>query len=212
MTIHVAVFHGDPLKSGMTRDYHDFDRKPATITLRVTGTIAGVRLDINTSQRVIMSSPPIQVTEGAAYTETGDAKQTLALLVDAIVRLTDGALRPRLRPTVESAYGSSAVRATHGIQDVGGGEFEVVMEAAQAGSWGHQITVEKIASANSGNLVVNGDTADQVYNPGGGAGDSFEAKFAAFLNGLQGSPPLADIKIKPLFTQSSSFLVVWETA
>jgi len=181
----------DPLKSGKTRDYNTFNLQPATLTLRVTGTLAGISITINTPQRVLMGLPAITVAAGADFTNVvGDRLKTLTNLAAAIHRKTEGAFLPA------PAY-------------MVGANAEMVMVAGQRGSWGAAITFVLAVSANAGNLTVNGTVGAGSYTGVETSGPDAVAEFETFLNGL--GVPIGNIRVYPLFTESTSFLVTWET-
>lgn len=197
MPLNTVRYDMDPLKSGNKRDYNDFNLRKATVTLLVTGTLAGISISINTPSRVLAGLPAIVVAEPADFvTVIGDKRSTLQNLVAAIVKKTNGALKPRLSGDASGIYAVGA-------------NFEVVLEAAQIGSWGESITFVHGASANAGNLTTNGTAGAGSFAPLNGAGPDALTAFGTFLTGL--GVPITDNRVVPLFTESTSFLVTYET-
>ena len=187
MAIQVTRYDMDPLKSGRTRDYHDANLRRASAELRLTGSVAGMVL---TLQSPVPTAPAIVITEGVDWTETADIKESLMLLVSAIQVLSGGLL------------------TSVGDLRVDGTDWLIKIQAASPGSWGEAITLDIDAAGAA--LEINGTPGATTQNLTNGAGADAIDAFETFLNGLAGAPGIDEIIIVPLFMESSSYLVIWD--
>lgn len=190
MALNSVRYDFDPKRSGLTRDYWVSAPEPSRVTLLVTGTLAGVDVEILTPAMTLAGMSALVIAEGSEYTNVGgNPYQTLVNLVTAMANLTENMIKVR---SVERV-GSNA---------------QAVLDVGPPGTWGTGVTLEVLASANAGNLSVNGTAGAGVYNPTNNNGDAV-AEFEAFLQSL--GVPISSIRVHPLFAHSTSFLVTWET-
>lgn len=186
--IRVTVYHMDVLKSKTLRDYHDTNLRKALITLRLTGAVAGM---VMTIQSPVPTVPPVVITEGVDWTETGgDLRKSLLDLTAAIARDTLAMLTAVAPPRADGA------------------DWLIDLQVPSRGSWGESVTVD--IDAAGANLELNGTPGPTTENLINGAGPDAVDEFQTFLNGLAGSPPISEIIIVPLVNESSSYLVIWD--
>jgi len=188
MANRVAIYTMDPLKTGLHRDRFDKNLQRARMTITITGAVAGAVVTITPNRP---GTVPIVLTEGVQWTDGGaDTRKSLISLCAAIAKYTAGLLTPNGEIRVPAA-----------------GQSEIDVLAASAGSWGDAITVQTTLAT----MFLNGTAGPTTQNCVSGGGRNEEETFEAFLNGLPGSPVIGtDLVVLPLFTDSSSFLVIWD--
>lgn len=190
MPLHVTTYSFDPLKGGNQRDKWDTNLRQAMFTLKVTGTLAGLTMSI---QSPVPGVAAVTVNEGADWANVvGDLRQTLINLTGAIKKKTLGMLQALTAMRVPAA-----------------GQSELDMTAPSVGTWGHGITITT-GGGTAANLSINGAAGPAVAAPGvGGGGGDEVAKFQTFLNALAGSPVYPNLQVIPTNPQGSTYLIIW---
>lgn len=191
MALNSTIYHIDALRSKLTRGYHDAGLNRAYLVLQCEGTLAGVVININNPTRVLAALPVITITEGVDFANVvGDKHATLMNMIAAIQNKTGW------------------LKISGGPEPATGGHFVATVEATQVGAWGEGITFQNTVTANAGNLRTNGTAGAGTYNPMYGASPDAVTEFQDFLNSL--GVPIQNIRVQPVFSESSSLLVTWE--
>lgn len=158
----------------------------ASIVLTVSGSTAGVVLEF------ALNGATFTYSEGVEWSNAASDEENARLIAGAIGRDTDSPV------VAEWNYGDDFV----------------TVRARKAGRWGEGITAERTAGAN---VDVGGAGAGPANLADGTGSDSGPSQLQDWLDanvpaigGGAGERIAGSLKIRPLTTESSAVLVVWE--